>query len=400
MKNLLSIIFLSILIVSCGGNKKETVDEIINSGDLEKIKLKRSEIKTQEQEIALQLKMLDSAKKALEGSKNLQLVTTFEVNEQVFNHYLEVQGNVVTKQNIVLYPEYAGTLTHVYVTEGQKVTKGQVLAKIDDSGLSQQLAQLKVQENLAKTTYERQKRLWDQKIGSEIQFLQAETNYQAQQSAVKQLEAQLYKTNVVAPFSGIVDEVISEQGSVVAPGQSPILRIVNLSDMYVEAEVPETYLTSIVPGKKVEAFFPVLNKNISTKVRQVGNYINPNNRAFKIEVDIPNQNYEVKPNLTTRLKINDYTNEKAILIPQNVISENGEGNQYIYIIKEADTLDHAIAIQTFISTGKTEGDYIEVLTGLQHGDKVIKEGARSVQNEQEVEVMKNMDQSSENKDYQ
>ena len=394
MKNLLSTIFLSILIVSCSGNKKETVDEVINSGNLEKIKLKRSEIKTQEQEIALQLKKLDSAKKALEGTKNLQLVTTFEVNEQVFNHYLEVQGNVVTKQNIVLYPEFAGTLSHVYVTEGQKVSRGQILAKIDDSGLSQQLAQLKVQENLAKTTFERQKRLWDQKIGSEIQFLQAESNFQAQQSAVKQLEAQLAKTNVVAPFSGIVDEVISEQGSVVAPGQSPILRIVNLSDMYVEAEVPETYLTSIVTGKKVEAFFPVLNKTISTKVRQVGNYINPNNRAFKIEVDVPNQNSDVKPNLTTRLKINDYTNERAILIPQNIISENGEGNQYVYTIKEADSLDHAIAIQTFITTGKTEGDYIEVLTGLEQGARVIKEGARSVQNEQEVEVMNAMDQTS------
>jgi RND family efflux transporter MFP subunit len=278
-------------------------------------------------------------------------------------------------------------LTHVYVTEGQQVSKGQILAKIDDSGLGQQLAQVKVQENLAKTTYERQKRLWEQNIGSEIQYLQAETNYKAQQSAVKQLLAQLSKTNVVAPFSGVIDDVISEQGSVVVPGQSPILRIVNLNDMYVEAEVPENYLPDVVPGKQVEAFFPVLNKTVTTKVRQVGSYINPNNRSFKIEVGIPNKNNDVKPNLTTRLKINDYTNEQAILIPQNVISENGAGDQYIYIVTDIDDLNRATAKQVFITTGKTQGDFIEVLSGINAGDQIISEGARSVQNEQQIEIM-------------
>jgi RND family efflux transporter MFP subunit len=278
-------------------------------------------------------------------------------------------------------------LTHVYVTEGQQVSKGQILAKIDDSGLGQQLAQVKVQENLAKTTYERQKRLWEQNIGSEIQYLQAETNYKAQQSAVKQLEAQLSKTNVVAPFSGVIDDVISEQGSVVVPGQSPILRIVNLNDMYVEAEVPENYLPDVVPGKQVEAFFPVLNKTVTTKVRQVGSYINPNNRSFKIEVGIPNKNNDVKPNLTTRLKINDYTNDKAILIPQNVISENGNGDQYVYVVNDIDDLNRAIAKQVIITTGKTQGDFIEVLSGINAGDQIINEGARSVQNEQQIEIM-------------
>lgn len=388
MKKILSIILLTTILVSCGDKKKETVEDIVNSKNLEKIKEKYSEIKTQEQELVLQLRTLDSAKKALEGTESLQLITTFVTKEEIFNHYLEIQGSVVTKQNIILYPEFTGTLTHVYVKEGQRVSKGQILAKIDDSGLGQQLAQIKVQENLAKTTYERQKRLWEQNIGSEIQYLQAETNYLAQQNAVKQLEAQLSKTNVVAPFSGIIDDVISEQGSVVVPGQSPIIRIVNLEDMYVEAEVPENYLPYVVPGKEVEAFFPVLNKTVNTKVRQVGNYINPNNRAFKIEVDIPNKDHEVKPNLTTRLKINDYTNEKAILIPQNVISENGEGDQYVYIVTDIDSLNKAIAKQIFITTGKTQGDFIEVLSGLNTGDQIINEGARSVQNNQQIEIMK------------
>ena len=158
--------------------------------------------------------------------------------------------------------------------------------------------------------------------------------------------------------------------------------------MYVEAEVPENYLPNVVPGKQVEAYFPVLNKTVSTSVRQVGNYINPNNRAFKIEVGIPNNNSDVKPNLTARLKINDYSNEKAILIPQNIISENGNGDQYIYVVKDIDSLNRATAKQVFITTGKTQGDFIEVLSGLNVGDQIIKEGARSVQDEQLIEIMK------------
>jgi len=390
MKKIISILLLSALFISCGEKKKESIEEIVNSKNLEKIKEKYAEIKTEEQVLVQKLKTLDSAKKALEGTKNLQLVTTYQVKEEVFNHYLEVQGSVVTKQNIVLFPEYAGTLTNVYVKEGQQVSKGQILAKIDDSGLSQQLAQVKVQENLAKTTFERQKRLWEQNIGSEIQYLQAEANYNALQSSVKQLEAQLNKTKITAPFSGIVDDVISEQGSVVAPGQSPILRIVNLNDMYIEAEVPENYLPNVVPGKQVEAFFPIINKTVITKVRQVGNYINPNNRSFKIEVGISNKDNDVKPNLTTRLKINDYTNEKALLIPQNVISENGNGDQYVYIVKDVDSLNRAIAKQVFIATGKTQGDFIEVLDGISSKDQIINEGARSVQNDQQIEIMKSI----------
>ncbi len=387
MKKVLSVILLMTMVMSCGNQKKESIEDIINSNDLEKIKQKYGEVKAQELELTMKLKSLDSARKELEGSKNLQLITTYEVKEEVFDHFLEIQGNVLTKQNIVLYPEFSGTLTHVYVTEGQQVTKGQILAKIDDSGLSQQLAQVRAQENLAMTTFERQKRLWEQNIGSEIQYLQSETNYKSLQSSVKQLEAQLRKTNVVAPFSGVIDDVISEQGSVVVPGQSPILRIVNLNDMYVEAEVPENYLPDVVPGKQVEAYFPVINKTVNTKVRQVGNYINPNNRAFKIEVGIPNQNSEVIPNLTVRLKINDYTNKNAIMIPQNVISENGNGDQYIYVLKDVDSLNRAVAKQVFITTGRTQGDFIEVLSGVNKGDRIINEGARSVQNDQLIEIM-------------
>ncbi|GAL66071.1 probable Co/Zn/Cd efflux system membrane fusion protein [Jejuia pallidilutea] len=248
------------------------------------------------------------------------------------------------------------------------------------------MAQLKIQAELAKTTFERQKRLWDQKIGSEIQYLQAKSTYEAQQQAVNQLEQQVGKTNVRAPFSGIIDDVITEQGSVVAPGQSQLFRIVNLDDMYIETDVPERYITDITKGKDVKVNFPVLGKEMDAKIRQAGNFINPANRTFKVEVAIPNKDMSIKPNLTAKLKINDYTNNKAILIPQSIISENAEGQQYIYTTTDkTDSL--AKAKRVIIKTGKTQGDVIEVLSGIENNAEIIKEGARSVKDGQTVKVI-------------
>ena len=248
------------------------------------------------------------------------------------------------------------------------------------------MAQLQIQADLAKTTFERQKRLWDQKIGSEIQFLQAKSNYEAQEKAVKQLKQQIGKTAVRAPFSGTIDDVITEQGSVVSPGQSQLFRIVNLKDMYIETDVPESYITSITNGKNVKVEFPVLGSELDAKVRQAGNFINPANRTFKIEVAVPNNDNKIKPNLTAKLKINDYTNENAILIPQSIISENAEGKQYVYTVTDKQD-NKGKAKRVFIETGKTQGDYIEVLSGLENGNEIVDEGARSVKDGQEVKIL-------------
>src|SRR5690606_34924298 len=159
------------------------------------------------------------------------------------------------------------------------------------------------------------------------------SNYEAQQKAVKQLEQQVAKTTVKAPFSGTIDDVITEKGSVVAAGQTPLMRIVNLSNMYIETNVPERYIKDVTKGKRVEVDFPVLGKTVESEVRQTGDYINPANRTFRVEVGLPNKDKSIKPNLTARLKINDYTNENSFLIPQSVISENAEGEQYIYIVE-------------------------------------------------------------------
>ena len=188
MKNIFSITLLSLLILSCGGEKKETsVEDIIASQDLSQIRAKKDEISNKQIEFAAQLKLLDDEISKLDTAKKVPLITTFMAKEEVFNHYLELQGNVDTKNLLTITPEYNGILSRIYVKEGQRVYKGQILAKIDDGGLGQQLAQVEIQADLAKTTFERQERLWNQKIGSEIQYLQAKSNYEAQTRAVNQL---------------------------------------------------------------------------------------------------------------------------------------------------------------------------------------------------------------------
>jgi len=386
MKYIYSLIIVSVLLTSCGGDNNTSIETIIASQDLELIRKKKAELDASAQEISIKLKQLEKTIKELDPQEKIPLITIFTAKEAVFNHFVELQGNVDTKQNLVIYPEYSGVLSRVYVKDGQKVSKGQILAKIDDGGLSQQLSQLEIQSNLAKTTFERQERLWNQKIGSEIQFLQAKAAYEGQLEATKQLQQQVGKTVVRAPFSGTIDDVITDQGSVVIPGQSQLFRIVNLDDMYIQTDVPERYVSDIVEGKTVKVEFPVLAKEVDAKVRQAGNFINPANRTFKVEVAFPNKGMDIKPNLSAKLKINDYTNENAILIPQSIISENAEGRQYVYTI--TNKIDNKATVKReFIETGKTQGDYIEVRSGIQNGEEIIDEGARSVKDGQDVKVL-------------
>ncbi|MDO6596472.1 efflux RND transporter periplasmic adaptor subunit [Oceanihabitans sp. 2_MG-2023] len=388
MKNIYPIILAAFLLASCGGEKKKnTIEKVLESNNLETIRIKRGEIVAQQQEIAEQLKQLDSKIAKLDTTKKVPLITTFKAKQTVFNHFLELQGSVSTKNNLLIFPEYSGILTRVYVKEGQKVSKGQILAKIDDGGMSQQLAQAQIQANLAKTTFERQERLWNQKIGSEIQYLQAKSSYEAQEQAVNQIQQQIKKTVVKAPFTGTIDDVITDQGSVVAAGQSQLMRIVNLDNMYIETDVPERYISNVTVNKNVEVEFPILGKTLDAKIRQAGNFINPANRTFKVEVAVPNKDKTIKPNLTAKLKINDYTNKEALLIPQSIISENAEGKQYIYVVKDKNENEEGVAERVIIETGKTQGDVIEVLKGINDGAEIIQEGARSVKNGQTVKVI-------------
>ena len=388
MKNTYLLILITVFLNSCSNKKQLSLEEVLVTNDVELLKSRKSEIDAKLEELSLDLDQLNNKLSILNKDRNTPLITTITTSEEKFNHFIELQGNVKTKQNVLVYPEMPGILNKVYVKEGQKVIKDDILATIDDGGLSQQLLLLKSNEQLAKTTFERQKRLWDQQIGSEIQYLQAKTSYDSQKNATRQLKKQLGKFTIRAPFSGIIDDVFKEKGTVVAPGPgAELFRIINLSNMYIETDVPESYISSIKKNKMVEVNFPILGRSYDSSIRQVGNFINPSNRTFRIEVGIPNLDGEIKPNLTAKLRLNDYSNSNAILIPQSIISENAKGQQFIYVVKDNKEKNQVYAERLVIETGKTNGDFIEVTKNLDANVDIILEGARSVNNGQVVKVI-------------
>lgn len=387
LKNTSYIFILTLLLSSCGDQTGQSVSDLVATGNLESLRAKKNEISETHKQLGMEIKQLDSAIAVLSGEGNLPLISTILAKSEKFNHFLELQGDVTTKQNVLIYPEMQGTLQRVLVKSGQSVSKGQLLATIDDGGMGSQLAQLETQTALAKTTFERQARLWEQNIGSEIQYLQAKTNYEAAQSSVKQLRSQLGKSSIRAPFSGIIDDVIKDQGTVVAPGPgSEVFRIVNLSDMYIEVDVPESYLGDIKKGNLAKVYFPVLGDTMISEIRQTGNFINPGNRAFTVEVAVPNTNDAIKPNLTAKVSLNDYSSDAAILVPQGIISENADGQQYLYVVNNKED-DKATAQRRIITTGRTQGSMVEVLSGISDGDLLVKEGARSVKDGQSVQIL-------------
>ncbi|RXR35367.1 efflux RND transporter periplasmic adaptor subunit [Flavobacterium piscinae] len=388
MKKNLYLAALSLLLLSCsGGNKEVNVDEVVKSKDLNQIKSSREIIHKEYEKLVAELAKLDKAIAELDPNKKNPLVKTITLKDTLFNHYIEIQGNVETKENIVISPEYSGILTQLYVKAGQKVSKGQLLARIDDGGMSAQLAQAETQLALAKTTFERQKNLWDQKIGSEIQFLQAKTTLESQQKVVAQIKSQLNKTNVVAPFSGTIDEVITERGKVVAPGMD-LFRIVNLSNMYVTANVPENYIAQLKLGAIVNVYLNALGKSYQGKVRQIGNYINPNNRTFSIEIALPNPDNLLRPNQVAVLKIEDYKNPKALLLTENILQETADGSKIVYVVNKVESNNTAKVSQKKIEIGYTSGSFVEVKSGLESGEMVVTDGAKSLKDGITVEIIK------------
>ncbi len=382
MKKLIYILTITLLVISCGG-KTDSVDSLLEEGDLKAIKAKKGELNQQQKLLREDIDKLNAYIQSEEKDDKAVLVTTQVVKDTTFKHFVEVQGNVETDQNILLYPEYSGVLTRIYVKQGQKVTKGQRLALIDDGGLSSQVAQQETQMALAKTTFERQERLWDQKIGSEIQYLEAKANYEATKNATNQLRSQLSKTVITAPFTGVVDNIIADQGQVVNQGQTEVIRLVNLDNMYVRASVPENYTKTVEKGTAVNVNLASIGQTYKGIVRQVGNYINPDNRTFDVEIEIPNKDGFVKPNLIATVQLNDYSNENAITIPANILQENSKGETIVFIY-EAENDSIGIAKKVILEIGYTYENEIEVKSGLNPGETIIIEGAKSIRNGQRV----------------
>ena len=378
---------LIILILFNGcNNSNASIEQILKTNDPDLINQKRKEIIKSQQEIYSKLNLIDDKLEELNANSKFPIVETTILKSNNFQHFVELQGSVKSDQLIIIYPEFSGVLNKIYVKGGEEVTKGQTLATIDDGGLKQKLAQLEISFNLTKTTYERQERLWAQKIGSEIQFLETKSIYEAQKEAIKQLKKQLEKTVIKASFNGTIDNIIAKEGEVVSPGKSNLMILLNMDNMYIECNVPERYINTIYKGKNAKVLFPLMDEFLETSIKQAGNFIDPTKRTYKIKLDLPQNELNIKPNLNAKVSVNDYSNNNAILIKEGFISIDSNNEKYVYKISREEKI--AYASKTIVQTGKNNGNYIEVTSGLSVDDEIVVEGMRKLVDNARVKIIK------------
>ena len=380
-------ILLITVIIGCNSSGNISVESLIENKDLDELKKRKDEYVNAMNAMKLELNEINSGIAFLDENERLTLVSKYEIKEQIFNSYVEVQANLKTRKNILVLPEFQGTLEKIFVDEGQNVSKGKLLAQINDSGLKEQLDQLIIQRDFAKENYERIQRLWKNNIGSEIQFLKSKSDFESIQKGVDQMRDMLSKTKIYAPFAGVVDEIIANPGSNLIPGVTNVLRIVNLEDVYAEAFVSEKYISTISNGTEAIVKIPLLDKEIKSEVTQTGNFIDPNNRTFRIEIPVDNSDKRIKQNLDAKIKINTYKRDNAIVIPLRIIREDAEGKNYIYIMDEDKKDGVFITRKAVIKIGNKSNTDAEVLEGLNFGETIVLEGANLVEDLQRVKLI-------------
>ncbi|MBC7744138.1 MAG: efflux RND transporter periplasmic adaptor subunit [Flavobacterium sp.] len=296
-------------------------------------------------------------------------VTIYEVSENSFKNYVEVQGKVDAEENVQVTPEAAGVITAVYANIGQRVNRGQVLAQIDDKILNQNLAELQTQLELAKTLFDRQKNLWDQKIGTEVQYLNAKTQKEGAERRIATLRSQTSMYKIKAPISGTIDAMDLKVGQAVMPGASGI-RVVNASNLKVKALVAESYAGRVNQGDEVSIIFPDVPDTLQTRISFAAKTIDPQSRSFGVEIKL-NSKKSYRPNMLAILKIVDYKNDKALIIPVNSI-QKAESGDYVFIAEAGK------AKRINIQTGKISEGNAEIISGLKSGDKVITAGVQDL----------------------
>ena len=375
-----------ILLLSCNSSRNSSINDLINKGDLETLKKKKKEYVDLMNDLRLDLNEINNGIMLLDENEQIQVISKFNVIEKEFTTYVELQANLKSRKNVVILSEFQGALKNLFVREGQLVKKGELLAEINDSGLKEQLDQMLIQANYTKDNFDRVKRLWEKNIGSEMQFLKAKSDFETNNKMVEQIRDQLSKTKIYAPFDGEIDEIISNLVSNLVPG-SPILRVVNLDIIYAEAQVPEKYVSSIELGTEALVSIPLLNKEVTSKIVQSGNFINPNNRTFRVEAPVENKDKRIKQNLNARIKIKNYSNIKALVVPLRVIREDASGRPFIYKLVETDKKDILLTVKIFVETGANNDEEIEITKGLSIGDIIVLEGANNVEDNQRVRVI-------------
>ena len=380
-------LLLIIIISGCNSSRNASIESLIESGDLEELKKRKKEYVDAMNTMKVELNEINNGISLLDENERLTLVSKYEIQQTIFNTYIEAQANLKTRKNVLILPEFQGTLEKIFVSEGQKVKKGQLLAEINDSGLNEQYEQMVIQAEFAKENFERTQRLWDNNIGSEMQYLKSKTDYEASKKMVDQMKDRLSKTKIYAPFDGEIDEIISNVGSNLIPGVSQILRLVNLDIIYAESFVSEKYISFIGEGTEAIVQIPLLNMDYRSSVNQTGNFINPSNRTFRIEVPVENFDNRIKQNLDAKIKINIYKKDDAIVIPLRIVREDALGKNFVYVMSEDNKEGVYLTSKQFITLGNKSEDKVEVTEGLALGDIVVLEGAYSVEDSQRVKLI-------------
>lgn len=335
-----------------------------------------AKLKKQHDELSIKIKALETELQVSDTSK-VSKVTSVSITEAApaeFNHFLEVQGKVDGEDNIAVSAQMAGAITAVFVKEGDKVRKGQILAQIDNSIVQQQIASTKQQLDFATNLYTKQKALWDQQIGSEVQFLTAKNNKENLEKALSTLNEQVEMTRIKSPINGSVEEVNLKVGQMASPGL-PAVRVVNFASVKVIAEIAEAYAPKVKPGNKVIVFFPDFNIEIPSQIRFTSKYINPINRTFQSEVRLGPSKVEYRANMMAVVKINDYRNPSAFSVPITLIRDSQSG-KFIYIAKEEN--GKLVARRLPVTVGNTYNGLAEITSGITAGDKMITTGFNSL----------------------
>ncbi|HIA11787.1 MAG TPA: efflux RND transporter periplasmic adaptor subunit [Flavobacteriales bacterium] len=372
-------ILLSItLFVACGGKKSGT-------GELDILLAKKDSLIDVYGEVGAQLTELQDEIDKLDSSfaKRATLVKASALEMGRFEHYFEVYGNVETMRNISINAEILGKVNKVLVEVGQNVSEGQRLIIQDTAIIRKSIDEVKTAFGLANTIYNRQKKLWDEKIGSELQYLEAKNRKESLEQKIETLQSKLAKSVIKAPFNGIIDEIFVREGEL-ANQIMPVVRMINLDLVYLVADVSEDYISKITKGTVVQVNFPAIEANFEAKINRVGSYINANNRTFKIYVDIENKEGALKPNLLGIMNILDFSADSAITVSASIIQQDAEGNEFLYVLNKDEK--NMSALKVLVQTGMTYKGLTHILSGLKGDEEIISKGGRGIKNGQSVKI--------------
>ena len=363
---------LILLLASCGGSKDDS--------DIGKMRHERDSLKIVYAEIGTRIKQIEEwlAENDSTVRRNLTTVTATPVELASFSHYVDVHGNVRADKSAALFAQ--GRIRNILVKPGDRVNSGQQIMTVDNDVVEKQITQAETALDLARTAFERQQRLWDQKIGSEMQFLQAKSQMEQAEAGLAALKEQQRLTNVTAPFSGVIDDIMVRVGDMAAPGM-PVARVVDLSGAQLEADVPESYLRSITEGAPVKVEFPSIGETLDAQLDHVGRYIDPANRTFKVTVRLKEGEGILRPNLLANISIQDLHNDSAFVVPARAVLQDVQGNNYIYVLDPRKD-DEATARKVMVERRSEYKGNVSIAPAtegaLKGGERIVDEGAKNV----------------------